>query len=430
MMRLIFLCCLMLTIGMGIGHAQDTGALPDIEGYIAYIGTDYNVYLLNGPEKRVTQLTEDGSTERRQARSYQWPTWAIDGRLAYFGTQYNSSAQPLGTDVYVIQNTESEGELVYEGNSEIFNYAYWSPQNCQDSGDCRDLAVLLSSQSAGGLFVEIIRDEPGGTTSVTTDTGSPFYFSWSPDGKQMLWQRNNLRLDIYDIMQGEITRTLSEAPGSFFAPAWSPIDDRWLLGIESSQPGRTDLVIVAGNDVQTLVSGLEGVLTFAWSPDGNYVAYSNRQGALVVLDAITGDTVAVAPVGDLIAFFWSPNSKSLAYVGLGTTNNNFSASAIDEAQAVTFIQEQSGLSWSVLDIQSGSTQRYNTFMPTSDMIYLLRFFDQFAQSHRVWSPDSRYLLYSEVTTDNRSVITLLDVTQENSIPLSIAEGFIGVWSFE
>jgi hypothetical protein len=38
-------------------------------------------------------------------------------------------------------------------------------------------------------------------------------------------------------------------------------------------------------------------------------------------------------------------------------------------------------------------------------------------------------VYSEVTADRRQVISLLDTTPEISVPLVIADGTIGIWSF-
>jgi TolB protein len=94
-----------------------------------------------------------------------------------------------------------------------------------------------------------------------------------------------------------------------------------------------------------------------------------------------------------------------------------------------YLQETIRLAWSVIDIPTGSTRRYGSWLPTREMVYLLSFFDQFSQSHRIWSPDSRYLVFSETNADNRSSISLLDTTQADSVPLSIADGLIAIWSY-
>src|SRR5690606_11134370 len=88
-----------------------------------------------------------------------------------------------------------------------------------------------------------------------------------------------------------------------------------------------------------------------------------------------------------------------------------------------------GIAWSILDVSTESVKQYGSFLPTEETIYLMTYFDQFAQSHRVWSPDSKHILYSELTPAG-PVINLLDTSQVGSVPFSIAEGVIGVWSFE
>ena len=208
----------------------------------------------------------------RQTRRYQWPTWSTDGRLAYFSISLDDGQ--FETGAYISADGSVEGDLVYAG-PEAFNYAYWAPGNCDMGEQCRDLSVLLSSQSRG-MFVELIRDGLAEVESITAGIGGPpFYYSWSPDGGRMLWQRNNQRFDIYDANTDRVTDTLVEMPGTIFAPAWSPVDDRLLFGAVNAND-TTDLVIVGNDERQVLETGFEGLISFGWSPDGNLVAY--REG--------------------------------------------------------------------------------------------------------------------------------------------------------
>jgi TolB protein len=145
----------------------------------------------------------------------------------------------------------------------------------------------------------------------------------------------------------------------------------------------------------------------------------------MVLDALTGETIARSTSTGAIAFFWSPDSQQVAYLTLASAGGTFSASHL-QAQGPT---QPVGIAWSILDVSSGEVRQYGQFFPTQETLYLMQFFDQFAQSHRIWSPDSRHLLYSEVTTSG-PVINLLDTAQRGSVPISVAEGVIGIWSYE
>jgi dipeptidyl aminopeptidase/acylaminoacyl peptidase len=422
---MIVLFVLVLLGAQSVSMAQDSPA--QFPGQIAYIGTDNNVYTLDGQSGSPITLTSDAAAGTDLVRIYQWPTWSTDGRLAYFLSAAQADGQ-FSTQVYVTENGSTPGHSVYTGDSESFNYASWSPQNCPNDPDCRDLAVLLSSQEANGLFVQLIHDAGSNTLSQNIGAGVPFYYSWSPDGSRMLWQRDSQHLDIYDASGGQIAENLPETPGVFSAPAWSPIDDRLLFGVLDSGSQTTSLVILANGQQQTLASGLAGPVSFEWSPDGNKVAYMDGQGPLNILDSVTGQSLMQTPVGGIYAFFWSPDSSKIAYVTLASPPGSINAIRQNGAERLAK-QTANGLSWSVVNTADGSTRRYGAFVPTREMVYMLRFFDQFAQSHRIWSPDSQHLLYSELTSDNRSTIVLLDTTRSDSLPLAIAEGLIAVWSF-
>lgn len=392
--------------------AQD--ANPIIPGQIAYIGADFNVYTIDD-EDRIT-ITNDAGVSEAAVRFYQFPVWSTDGRLAYFETEVNAQ-QERSAEVFISADGRAPGTSLYEGAGENFTYAYWSPRGCGEA--CRDLAVLLGSQQANGFVVNVIRDQADQPSVKQVGTGSPFYFSWSPDGQQMVWQRSNTSIDIYDINAGTITMTFADRPAGFFAPAWSPVDDRVLFGVANGRA--TDLAVAANGVSTTFASNLASPIWFSWSPDGNQIAYIDAENPLQVADAVTGEVVAESDTSEVIAFFWSPDSRSIAYVSPAQQPGQFNAKPDNQGSS-------SELSWSILDVASGNIRRYGSFTPTADMLYLLTYFDQFAQSHRVWSPDSRHLIYSELSADGTPLIMLLD-TESNVVPLSIAEGYFGVWSF-
>jgi TolB protein len=415
-----FWVLILALILVSVVQAQED-ELPVLPGHIAYVGTDANIYLLNLQDYTHEQLTDDAGETRR----YEWPTWSTDGRLAYFSTSLQEGR--VTTEAYISTGGRLAGELSYAG-PEVFNYAYWSPGNCEAGPNCRDLSILLSSQTRG-MFVELVRDGLESRSNLTAGLGGPpFYYSWSPDGGRMLWQRNNQRLDIYDANADEVVDMLEQSPGAIFAPAWSPVDDRLLVGVTTTD-GSTDLMIVGAEEPITLAANLTTFVSYNWSPDGNHVAYReasrNGFGPVMVLDALTGETIARSTSTGAIAFFWSPDSQQVAYLTLASAGGTFSASHL-QAQGPT---QPVGIAWSILDVSSGEVRQYGQFFPTQETLYLMQFFDQFAQSHRIWSPDSRHLLYSEVTTSG-PVINLLDTAQRGSVPISVAEGVIGIWSYE
>ncbi len=430
LLMMVWIGLLTLSVSAQRGGAQSerTPTFPQLPGYIAYIGADLNVYTIARETNAVIQLTADAGIQRDSALIYQWPTWSTDGRLAYFQTRL-TRAGTTTTSVFISPDAQTPGVLRYETSDKSFTYAYWSPQSCSGEGDCRELAVLMGTPN--GFNIDVVRDIPQSDAQVSTiGQGAPFYFSWSPNGERILWHRNQARIEVHDRSLGQVISAVSDMPGAFAAPAWSPVDDRLLFGQDGADPTTTDLVIAMGDEIETLVFGLRGPVYFAWSPNGNRIAYVDRQGALVVIDAVSGERLARTVVSGVLAFFWSPNSERIAYITLANTPGSFNAFENKSELLKTLVQGQTpGLAWSVIDIDTQETWRYGAFVPTREMIYLLSFYDQFAQSHRLWSPSSTHLVYGEVAPDGQSFVSILDTTRAVSIPLNIADGFIGIWSF-
>jgi TolB protein len=410
--------------------AQDE--LTSFIGQIAYIGDDYNVYTYNGQTQQTEQLTDDAAPRRH----YEYPVWSTDGRLAYFCCNLNAAREPI-MEVYVSPEGSTEGDLSYEGENEVFTYASWSPANCKTGENCRYLAVLISRLNAPGFKLELLETEVDDAESRTIGTGAPYYSSWSPDGTEMIWQRNNRQLNRYDIERDNIF-TLDQAPGFFSAPMWSPVDDRILIGELTRDGLTTDLVIIEGTKSTALVEDVEGIVAFNWSPDGQAVAYRtiqrNGYQEVVVIDATSGAEITRSAMANVVAFFWSPDSEKIAYVSIVRDDGSSSASLPNIRVEAIFAQQDPldiRLGWSVMNVAAGDERDYSVFIPTDEMLYLLTYFDQFAQSHQLWSPDSAALVYTELKAETlQPTISILDISGQNPVPFSLADGVFAVWSYQ
>jgi TolB protein len=164
-------------------------------------------------------------------------------------------------------------------------------------------------------------------------------------------------------------------------------------------------------------------VSFEWSPDGTRVAYADDDlGTLYIVDARSGD--AVATVSDnVVGFFWSPDSTQIAYVTITREDNNTAAKTSAQQQSAPVIR------WNVYNVTAETTTRLEAFLPSRDMIYYLQFYDQFARSHRLWSPDSRYFVYGEITRYGQTIVSLQDTRVPGAAPQTIMEGGFGVFSW-
>jgi len=144
---------------------------------------------------------------------------------------------------------------------------------------------------------------------------------------------------------------------------------------------------------------------------------------------VTGELIANSDIESVYAFFWSPDSQHVAYVALATGSGqadaNTMAIPVSEAR-----QDAPDIGWSVLNVADSINRLYGTFAPTSEMVYLFNFFDQFAQSHQIWSPDSTHIVYGEISPEGKPIISILDMMQSDTVPSSVADGYIGIWSYE
>ncbi len=403
---------------------------PTIVGYIAYVGLDHNVYVLDNAQTP-TQLTLNADVTRR----YQFPTWSTDGRLAFFCCD-PAFAPEFSVQAFVASPDLTAAKLLYSADNEGYTYSYWSPGNCDAGPSCRDLALLIS-QPGQPFRVELIRQNGSETTSRTVGSGAPFYFSWNRDGKQMLWHRNNQSISIYDASIDVSVNTLALSSGGLQAPAWSPVDDSAAVTVLEPAGTTLALIVISGDTSRVLVRGipnairgLANVVALNWSPDGKFIAYRviNRFGAspVFVVDAVTGVTTSSTKEPNVLAFFWSPDSSKLAYVTPSAANGGAGMNS-------TLIASQPNIQplfdWSILNLSTGTTGLLTSFTPTLPMSYLLTYFDQFSQSHRLWSPDSRYLVYGETETGGTPSVNIIDTSAPAPVPLSIATGEIGIWSF-
>lgn len=406
--------------------AQST---PAIVGYIAYVGSDHNVYVTDGSE--TLQLTRDGGPARR----YQFPTWSTDGRLAFFCCNPGFTAR-LGIEIYAATVDLTAAKLLYSVENEGYTYSYWSPENCAAGPTCRDLAVLIT-QPGRPFKVELVRQNGAETTARSIATGAPFYFSWNRDGNRMLWYRNESVVTLFDAGANSEPSDLSVTPRGFQAPTWSPVDDRAAMVLSEASGNSNALVVIDGEQQRTLVQGIPAdirgfanITAMSWSPNGRYLAYRviNRIGAspLFIIDFESGATVATSSEPNVLAFFWSPDSTRIAYIspttadgGAGTRSFNVSSQRDPETL----------LTWSTLTVSTSEVQKLTGFTPTREMTYLLSYFDQFGQSHRLWSPDSRYIVYGDSSSGGISSVKVLDTLADSPVPFTLSEGEIGIWSF-
>lgn len=421
-----------------------------------------NLIAYVGANDDIRTIRPDGSLDVKvspESGIFTWPTWSPDGRrLAFSGTAQDSSGAPtLG--LYVHQRFGNRTRLIYTnepGTGPILDglphYHLWAP----DSGH---LAFMASSYAGLTLFLTPTLTLPrftgeGNRKTLSPETGegrvdaisepvvrrAPLYAAWSSDSRRMLVHGGldhflvdicrdasplNLPLGKEETKRGCIpsVESLGVRAASYRTPDWRPSDDKMtFVSEEGTGKARLYIADVTSGD-RTLVEEVARSAAFLWSPNGELlaVAHSELPGGFVYssisLFSQDGDKHALEIHDDIIAFFWSPDSARLAYV--------------------TLTEQSSPLRWMVADLADGSRWPLVDFLPTLDQLSMLQFFDQFAHSHSLWSPDSQSLVFSGELGGEAASASLgrqeaphvfVVGVERGSIAEPIAEGYLAFWS--
>lgn len=370
------------------------------------------VGLGRGGTRRLTWGWEGGDAESRLY--YVWPSYSPDGSLvACFGVRPGTGPQPEA-GLYAVTEDGIAMHEIWRTSEAVPICESWS-------SDSSRIAILL--QVDDGLTLELADVRRPGTTLVV-ERGSPLFWSWSPvesllavhmGGSRSVYE--DATLAIYDTREGcEPVARLR--PGEFRTPAWSP-DGRRLAYVDAGEDDRELLAIYRLDDgVSEIVQPVEGHSAMLWSPDGRYIAFSQALGetphlftGVSLVDARTG-RVEVVSDENVVAFFWSPCSTRLLSLAFS---------------------EDGGMEWATFDVRGIRQNLDGRFYPSRELVYFCWFFDQFATSHPLISPDGRSLTFAGHVADRdgqkleAAAAVYVQPVTEQAPPERIGPGHFGCW---
>jgi TolB protein len=248
-------------------------------------------------------------------------------------------------------------------------------------------------------------------TADTVAEGAPYYFSWSPDGTQLVAHMGDERVEVQGA-DGKRSTIAAVAPG-FGAPQWSAVGDLLLFAV-ADERNRRLVVSDAVGAQQRELTDFDERISAAMSPDATQVAYAltpdvasaNTLGPLYVTDIATLRTkqLSARPVW---AFEWSPDGTRLAWLAAERLDGAF------------------WMRWNVWDGET--TKSYAPFLPSRTYLNdYLTYSDQYAQSTRLWSPDSTAIAYAGKDRNERRGIWVQQL--DASEPEWVSGGVMVTWS--
>ena len=400
---------------------------------IAYVTDDGNIATIN----------PDGSDPRRLTRSearvggaghvlaqaadsqafYTWPTWSPDGATLAASRVY-SRGDSTQLALEIIDVSSGVSKRVYENEPGTIlvaqgapHYLYWSP-------DSNHLAFLATTGRHLTLFLAASQGESSPTPIAL---GSPTYYSWARDAGSLLVRRQGDLLHLPGPQVGSELPSpvaLDFAGSGFRVPALS--HDGRTAYYASSRDGSNALYAadLGGGARPRYLADVGNLAAFLLSPTGDELAVADTDqpgsGQYDRLFLVGTDGGAPRMLADepLLAYFWSPDGTKLIYVVFNPDRRTFA--------------------WKLVERGGGPPVVVAEFLPSADLLTALTFFDQYALSHSIWSPDSRHIVFTGSLQRHSSGVNggspqgykvyVLEA-REGAVPQEVASGRIAFWSW-
>lgn len=377
---------------------------------------------------QVWTVSPDGTDPRRVDPGdgfFTWPTWSPDGRriaLSGVATDVTEERRAVLLD---LDTGTGEANQLHLGESGVTtlvatdapHYVSWSPDGER---------IAFIGATAGGLSMYLHDLSDGEGPRVVLDD-APLYLDWSNDSTRLIVHRGAEHFLVEALSATAVPIDVPIIGTYYRVPAWGPSGRDFNYVALNGRLHWTLMNADAGGKRTEFVDTVPLGAAFLWSPNGMTLALSDSDVDLFpplgvrlyrtvgLYDA--GGTKQAPEIEDAVAFFWSPDSTKLAYLTLGEVFGTVRLMVLDAT---------SGERWPIVE-----------FVPTDRQLTVYQFFDQFAASHLMWSPDSTKLVFSgrilsqavSAASGRQTVDSVIVANADGlSESVAIAEGLLAFWS--
>lgn len=359
---------------------------------------------------------------------FEFPAWSPDGqRIAAIGR----SAEAIGLYVHTPGNGQDpapEPAVVYESAENPPFYLYWTP-------DSRQITFLTTESD--GIALRIVAAD-GGAPAAILRNGAPMYWDFV-DESRLFVHTGNVGPDEFlgEVGPDGATQPGTEAPGGYFRAPTVSADGRLRAYIRTDEDGAGSVRLEVRDGSSTTEVAAFGPAALSFAPQGDQLAFISPEGGNVPLPVgplrllQPGDTAARVIADDrFVAFFWAPSARTIGALRLPDPDDPVTqASTSGAALASTRTQPAAAgipLWLDFIDVDTGFVAGHQP-VRVSDLFVnqVLPFFDQYALSHRFWSPDSSAMVLPLVDQNDRTLVSAIPA--DGSAIRIVAAGSIGFW---
>ena len=404
---------------------------------------------------------------------------AIAGVLAGTGALSGRDASDpqiaLVDDTGALFTYDAQGgsKLAYPAPGVVFGFPAWSPDGSQ-------IAVVGQTDEDAAVYVF----EAGATTEPSIVYRSadrpPFYLYWTPDGERISFLTTEPVARALRVAPADASEEASvRRRGAPLYVDWIEAD-RALLHVGVGGDAFVGRVDTAGSEIGSALEGTGVFRAATLNHDGRYLAYATSEDGVtgeIVIDGTTGapfeifgpaamlfdptgaslatiaaDEPAAEPVpiplgplklidpasgavrtlldGSVVAFFWSPDGATIAALVVPDADAGPVAdvAAAPPPRLLQLGAASDGVSLRLVfvEVSSGAVRSERAVGLAEHFVgQLLPYFDQYALSHRLWSPDSAAILLPLVSSTGQDQLVVIPA--DGSGPQVIADGAKGFW---
>ena len=348
-----------------------------------------------------------------------WPVWSPDGESLMYSAYPSAFSNGHGAFRLIAKQGDSPVSVVYTNEPGTDAIAQHTPHYAMWSPDGSKVAFIAQTLSSGMSLM--VADSNGEGAPTRLLDGAPLYFCWSLDSEYIFAHVRELHY-LIRLSEPEPAQ-VPVVSMRYQAPSVSSIDGRIAMCGEMSETVQGIIVATIQGGAE-IVGEVEGLVALSWRPGRGQLAVgsgldrgSGYYDRIALLDAnSTAERVLIEDPS--LCFFWSPDGMKIAYI-----------TPSEDARG--------SVRWAVFDFETDDVQYLLDFLPSHAQLTMFMFFDQYAQSHRLWSPDSRKILFAGVpgkveergplAEASASSIFVADVGGAEE-PTMVGQGSIGVWS--